>query len=641
MSDSPVGLETTGVTSGLRFKLEVLIGRGSFGLVYRAVQLGLNRPVALKLLNADALGSTEQVGRFLNEARVTASLTHPHIVAVIDHGVAGEQPWIAYEYLSGPTLRALIPAHGLAWLRAIEIGAQVGAALAEAHRQSVIHRDVKPENVMEAEPGHFKVTDFGLAKWNHRAAFRTASASVIGTPAYFAPEFIATAAATPATDQYALGVLVYELLTGRTPFTGESAAAIVEQHLKATPTPPSKLTPGIPPAVDRLVLTALAKNPRERHASVDELTLQLAGFANRSQEAIDLAAVLTPAEPSTVRKSSFKPASFALPVAIVAGAFLASWAFHPAPAPPVLTSSSSPSVVPISRMSATEPGEMRAQLTDILARADARATRTTTLAAYLNPLFLRLADAAPEAAALETEIRADQRTLTVLRERILAYYPEPERVPPPEQVLLARLLVNAARGWCWLENMSNTRVSVDAALAARGDQAHDSEVLSQIESRPYSAGGDAFVAESARAVHAALSPMESHPELSTPEVADLLRELYWLGSITGFRGWPAEAHARLREVPRLIAPAPGDVLCDAAAAVWELGHAKLAGARQTREAARVALGRLAASPVPYARQVAERLDAELTSSSRATAASPSPSPAPALRPPPDPPAPPR
>jgi len=602
--DTPMPLETTGAVTGLRFKLDRLIGRGSFGLVYRAVQLGLNRPVALKLLHPDALSSTEQVGRFLNEARVTASLKHPHIVEVIDHGVAGEQPWIAYEYLPGPTLRALLLPHGFEWLRAAEIGTQVGDALDEAHRQAVIHRDVKPENVMEAEGGRFKVTDFGLAKWNHRAAFRTASASCLGTPAYLAPELIATGKASPFTDQYALGALVYELLTGQVPFAGDTAAAVVERHLKSAPPPPSALRPGVPRAVDRAVLTALAKNPRERHRSVADFARELQRIADRSTTEIELTSADPP--PSASRSSIRHFQTRGILLALAFGVALATVSLDPLrlrphPGPPVDVTLPVPSVA------------------DILARSDARAGRTKELAGYVNPLFLRLSDAAPIAASLETEIRADQRTLTVLRERVLAYYPEPDRVPPAEATLVARLLVNAARGWCWLENMSNTREAIDGGLAAHGDQSHGAAVIAEMQERSYSAGGDAFLIESARMVRASFLKIEAQPALISPEVASLISELYWLGSVSGFRSWPAEAQVRLREVPRLLAPKPGSALSDVAAAVWELGHARMNGVKAAREGAHQALARLAASGLPHAVEITAALERELSTSARPAA----------------------
>lgn len=301
----------------------------------------------------------------------------------------------------------------------------------------------------------------------------------------------------------------------------------------------------------------------------------------------------------------------------------------PPPAPPA-----SARAKPASRLSAAEPAEIREQLLSVLARQDARAERTKGLAALINPLFPRFAEAAPEAAALESETRSDQRMLTMLRERAIAYYPDAELVPDGELVLIARVLVNAARGWCWLENMANTREAIDGALAAHGDQFHDPKVLAEMDAKPYSAGGEVFVVESVRLFSEALRRMDAEPVLTSLEMGDLLTEVYWLASVTNFRTWPAEATSKLREADRALAAAGDGPLARAAMAIWQLGSIKHAPLKPAREAAHRALAGLAASGLPHAKRIVDRVERELETG-RPTS-SPAPSRAPAPLPAPDP-----
>jgi hypothetical protein len=606
-------LEQVGsAAEGPKYKLERLIGQGSFGLVYRATQLGLDRAVAVKVLHPDALGNMEQVGRFLNEARVTASLRHPHIVEVIDHGVAGEQPWIAYEYLPGATLRALLPPHGFPQDRAVQIAIQIASALEEAHRRGVVHRDVKPENVMEAEPGHFKVTDFGLAKWANLAAFRTAGATCLGTPAYVAPEMIATGRSSPFTDQYAVGVLLYELLTGHVPFAGETAAALVEQHLKHTPPAPSAVKPGLAKALDRLVLRALAKDPHERfpemglmRAALEEIAADVPSVSSGSFSGL-------PRSRPTITAQVAMQALTALAIAVLV---IMSDPFRMR-APRRAVTEPAPVARAAPRIEAAEAALMRGEIARVLARQDDRAVRTKWLAGLLNPIFLRLGEAAPQAIRLETEIRTDWVLLSGYRDRLNTLFPDPATVPDEDAVLHARVLVMTGRTWCWLENMSATREAIDNTLSAHGDQTHDSRLHEELERRVYRAGGDALVVEAASAVKDVLTRVQARPALASLELAELAVDFYWLATVVVYRKWPEEARPRIAGIGRSLKSAGADTapLPALFTAIWETGNARAGQVTRAREVLKTALDRLAAAPeFSDARAIAARIERELLS----------------------------
>jgi serine/threonine-protein kinase len=252
------------------------LAAGGFGTVHLARHRDLDRPVAIKLLNRDALKDPESVERFMNEARITASLVHPHIVVLLDHGVDEGVPWIAYEYVPATSLRARMLERSLDWREALAFGGQIASALAEAHGRGVLHRDVKPENVLVVGDASCKVADFGTAKWAAAELIQTQAGLILGTPAYLAPEMIGGAPATPQSDVYATGVLLYELLTGRVPFDDLEVASVLRGHLSREPEPPSSLA-DVPAAVDGLVAKALAKSRADRFISATALQIAIEG----------------------------------------------------------------------------------------------------------------------------------------------------------------------------------------------------------------------------------------------------------------------------------------------------------------------------------------------------------------------------
>jgi serine/threonine-protein kinase len=262
---------------GGRYELGGVLGRGGMAEVHMGRDVRLGRNVAVKTLRADLASDPTFQARFRREAQSAASLNHPAIVAVYDTGEdllnGTPLPYIVMEYVDGTTLRELLQSgRRLLPERALEIVAGVLQALEYSHRNGIIHRDIKPGNVMLTRSGHVKVMDFGIARAvADVGATMTATAAVIGTAQYLSPEQAKGEHVDARSDIYSTGCLLYELLVGRPPFVGDSPVSVAYQHVREDPLPPSQFDPEVPPEIDAIVLKALAKNPENRYQSADEM----------------------------------------------------------------------------------------------------------------------------------------------------------------------------------------------------------------------------------------------------------------------------------------------------------------------------------------------------------------------------------
>ena len=245
--------------------------------VYVAEDQLLNRTVAVKVLFPELAHDDAFVERFRREARAAASLNHHNIVSVYDFGEDEGSWFIVMEYVEGRNLRDIIRAEGpLDPARAAQLAAEVAAALAAAHAQGIIHRDVKPANVLIAsEAGTVKVADFGIARAAGARQGLTMPGTVLGTATYLSPEQAQGAEVDFRTDVYSLGMVLYEMLAGKPPFTGDSPVAVAYQQLSQTAPPPSTHNAEVPPALDAIVMRAMSKNPDERQATADEIREEL------------------------------------------------------------------------------------------------------------------------------------------------------------------------------------------------------------------------------------------------------------------------------------------------------------------------------------------------------------------------------
>ena len=287
MESAPADMLTGRMLDG-RYHVRARIAHGGMATVYLATDTRLDREVALKVMHADLVRDADFVDRFIGEAKSVAKLSHPNIVGVYDQGADGQYLYLVMEYVPGRTLRALLRERGwLPWQEALSVLDPVLAGLAAAHRAGIVHRDVKPENVLITADGRVKVVDFGLARAS-AAVGNTRAGMILGSVSYIAPEQVTGAPTDARTDVYAAGIMLFEMLTGRVPFTGETPLAVAYAHVNGDVPAVSTLVGGVPPGVGQLVGSATSRDPQLRPPDAEvflRVTRALRGIADPAEQA--------------------------------------------------------------------------------------------------------------------------------------------------------------------------------------------------------------------------------------------------------------------------------------------------------------------------------------------------------------------
>ncbi len=264
---------------GNRYKLLHIVGTGGMAVVYRAQDMMLERPVAVKVLREDFSHNQAFRERFHLEARAAANLSHPNIVTVHDFGLDPDNLYLVLEYVPGTDLKTILKERSkLPVNEAVNLVVQASAGIGYAHRAGLIHCDVKPHNMLVTPDFRLKVTDFGIARAMASIQPDEQHDVVWGSPLYFSPEQAAGHAPSPASDVYSLGVVLYELLTGRLPFIASDPAELARLHREVTPVSPRKLNPEIPEAIDEIILKVLSKEPSARYRTADQLGRVLSNY---------------------------------------------------------------------------------------------------------------------------------------------------------------------------------------------------------------------------------------------------------------------------------------------------------------------------------------------------------------------------
>jgi serine/threonine-protein kinase len=269
-----------------RYQVEGRIARGGMAAVYYAVDTRLDRPVALKVMHATLSDDQQFVHRFIGEAKTAARLSHANVVSVFDQGTYEGLVYLAMEYVEGRTLREILGEHGpLTPRQAFGVLEPVLGALGAAHQAGLVHRDVKPENILLADDGRVKVADFGLARATTQATAQTSDGILLGTVAYLSPEQVSRGVSDPRSDVYSAGIVLYEMLTGQKPFTGETSMEIAYQHVHRDVPAPSEKVPALSPMVDAIVARATHRDPAQRPADAAAMLSEVTGVAQRMSDA--------------------------------------------------------------------------------------------------------------------------------------------------------------------------------------------------------------------------------------------------------------------------------------------------------------------------------------------------------------------
>ncbi|HTK06496.1 MAG TPA: serine/threonine-protein kinase [Ktedonobacteraceae bacterium] len=257
-----------------QYQIQDTIGQGPIATVYRAWDIRMKRNVALKVLHEVYNSDPDIIASFQYEARAATAVRHPNIVEVYEHGLLNEHYLLSMELIEGPSLRKYLASRGmLAPDRTVIIAHDVALGLGAAHRRGIVHKNIKPQNILIGRDGSIKLTGFGIGHpyQGHMTEHRTMTDNLAASVPYVMPELTQREEVLPATDVYALGMAMYEMLTGRTAFTGKTSEEIEEQHMQNAPLPPSQLNPAIPPAMEEIILRCLEKTPEKRFSNGSQL----------------------------------------------------------------------------------------------------------------------------------------------------------------------------------------------------------------------------------------------------------------------------------------------------------------------------------------------------------------------------------
>ncbi|MCB9434200.1 MAG: serine/threonine protein kinase [Ardenticatenaceae bacterium] len=270
-----------------RYRLIKRIGSGGMSIVYQAQDMSLGRLVAIKMLHESLTGDEGFLRRFQREAHAAANLSHPNIVTVHDIGQDGYKHYIVMEYVDGRTLKQIIrdykkQGQTMPISRALQLVVQICSGIGYAHRSNLVHCDVKPQNILVTRDDRVKVADFGIAQALSEATHHDQPSRVWGTPQYFSPEQAQGHPTTPASDVYAIGVVLYEMLTGELPFQADSHTALALKHIQEHPPLASELNPAVPPQLDQIINKVLAKEPAGRYRTAGQLGRILSAYRERS-----------------------------------------------------------------------------------------------------------------------------------------------------------------------------------------------------------------------------------------------------------------------------------------------------------------------------------------------------------------------
>ncbi|MCW2964971.1 MAG: serine/threonine protein kinase [Actinomycetia bacterium] len=313
-----------------RYEVEELVGTGGMSSVFRAHDRLLDRKVALKVLHQQFTDDADYVERFRREARAVAALSHPNIVTVIDRGEHGNRQFIVFEYIDGENLKALIQRRGPApVITALELALQIARGLSFAHQRGLVHRDVKPQNVLLNGDGQAKVTDFGIARSLDVQHGMTQTGTVLGTSDYIAPEQAQGQRVDEHTDVYSLGVVLYEMLTNEVPFPGENFVAVAMRHINEAPPPVRDKRPDVSPRLEAAVQRAMAKRPEDRFQTMTDFCHELeANLAEAQGETVVAPALPRKARAPRRQGANPWPIVLALVTLIVIGAVIAYLLVH-------------------------------------------------------------------------------------------------------------------------------------------------------------------------------------------------------------------------------------------------------------------------------------------------------------------------